>query len=218
MDLQPDEVVRTVPDTGTELDVGTATTIELEVNPDTEAMPFLLPEPTADDTYQTYLQRLPVGSTTTNQPVIELVGDPTKGPNAVLKVTPAPGSRVTKTTPVTITTNPPDWPMPGGGGGSCNCGAIDFSPLENVSYGSHFPFGIYGWVQNAFGAAAVPQEPEVDITETPQLQSRVLRLQFGSNAWENTYRPPIWLAIEFLLTLTAIWVMASKVFGFGDSS
>ena len=41
LDLQPDEVVRTLPDTGTELDVGTATTIELEVNPDTEAMPFL---------------------------------------------------------------------------------------------------------------------------------------------------------------------------------
>ena len=207
-----------MPDTGTELDVGTATTIELEVNPDTEAMPFLLPEPTADDTYQTYLQRLPVGSTTTNQPVNELVGDPTKGPNAVLKVTPAPGSRVTKTTPVTITTNPPDWPMPGGGGGSCNCGAIDFTPLENVSYGSHFPFGVYAWVQASLGNVGSGSAPSVTIHDPSQLGGGSRTLVFGSNAWTDTYRPPIWLAIEFLLTLTAVWVMASKVFGFGDSS
>lgn len=220
LDLNPDTVVSTSPETGTELEIGTGHTIELQMNPAPEFMPFLVPEPgpAPGVTYEDYLLLFPVGMTFTRTNANETTGDPEKGPDTVLRTLPKPGTRVTPQTPITVITNPPDWPYPGGvigPVGGCDCGAITFAPLTSVNFGEKFPFGVFTWVHGVFGTVGGGVAPSVTLHDTPGLGGAARTYSFSSNMWEDTIRGPVWLAIEFLGTLFAVWFLAYRIIGIG---
>jgi hypothetical protein len=148
---------------------GTSVTVETEItiirNPDTEAMPYVVPAIGTDDTYDTYKQKLPAAVTTTKVTAGDASGDPQKGPNAVITVTPAPGTRQAPGAPVVITVNPPDWPQPGDTGAGVGCPTplstvIDFSPITAAGLQNKFPFAVFAWLHTTLagwaGTATAP--------------------------------------------------------------
>lgn len=134
--------------------VSTAATVLLDVNPDDDAMPRLVPTFGPRETHQGYETKL-TGLGLTLDPLIndQEHGDPLRGPDEVTTTNPAPGTRVPKGDPVTTRINPPDWPDPAGFGGGCdpaNVRPFDLTPLQ-VGLGNAFPFGVFGWIGATLG-------------------------------------------------------------------
>jgi hypothetical protein len=162
LDQPASDVIGIDPEVGTDVTVETAITIT--VNPDVGAMPYIVPAIAADDTFETYSQKIATGVTVSNEPVDESVGDILKGPNAVLVVVPAPGTRQVPSTPITVRTNPPDWPDPVASGGN-GCPAplstvINFGAISGAGLQNKFPFAIFAWMHSTLsgyaGSATAP--------------------------------------------------------------
>lgn len=148
-------IVATKPATGTDAD--TSTDVEIDVNPD--PLPVVIPAPAAHETYADYLARVQalglVGRVVT---LTDATSDPHYGPNEVVTVSPAPGTRVqlADAPEVVIRANPetaPEASTPETGAGGVplpTVPAIDLDPLK-VPAGSKFPFGVPGWVAGALG-------------------------------------------------------------------
>ena len=146
LEQPPDEVIGMTPEHGTT--VRTDTVIHLTVNP--HEMPFVIPAIQTGDDYQSYSARFPGTAVLTQDVLPDAEGDPTRGPEEVTQVQPVAGTRVASDGPVTIKTNPSDWPTPGGGGGrGCPAPlptAIDLSPLHLTGLQDKFPFAIVSWL------------------------------------------------------------------------
>ena len=128
-------------------------------------------------------------------------------------------------TPMTIDINPPDAPpVPtgsgGGGGGTlgaCTCPPIDFSPITSVSYGTKFPFGVFGWLSTSFAAMTTEGARPVSFS-LPLPGGGTQTVDLSSSAWETTYRPIVFPILEFLMTLAAVWFIAFKILGIGGAA
>jgi hypothetical protein len=130
---------------------------------------IIIPQPTPNEVYtdyETQLQRVGIKTTpkvvtldTTNE-------DPTQGPNAVVQVSPAPGTAVQPSTEVTIEANPDTAPAGTVAGGAPGAPTIPGITVPSVATPcSVFPFGIPCWLGNQLSAfvSTSPQAPVFDI-------------------------------------------------------
>jgi len=101
--------------------------------------------------------------------------DPNAGPDAVTfpmtdtttNVVVQPGDRIEPGDNLTIYKNPDTVPpvAVGGGGFTCSCPPIDFTPLQGIGLGSKFPFGIFTYAAGIIGDFNVsPQAPDFNLT------------------------------------------------------
>jgi hypothetical protein len=205
--LPPSTVIQTTPGTVTELDVGTNREIDLVVNPGVEDMPYIIPEPAPDDTYETYKQKFPTGAQTRDSPYPPLAGDPTKGPDTVVTTNPPPGGRQNPHDPVIVRTNPPSMPVvvpPGTG--SCPAPmstAIDFSPLTATGLQDKFPFGIFAWMHTMLGHwMGGASAPNFELTVLGH--SFNVDMSIGDSAM-SIVRP----ILLIIFTISAVWWLAT---------
>lgn len=189
VDLPAGSIVSTDPAGGAQVDSNTAITIS--VNPDAADMPFALPQPLSNETYDQYIARLQalgwVGTAT--QIVLDSSNaDSATGPNGVVQINlvtangtttlvkraywPATSIAVLKSAPITFSVNPPTEPPapdpgpgPGETPGGTPSGAIDFTPITSIDPGCRFPYGFICYakeVSDWFNVA--PQAPSFDFT------------------------------------------------------
>ncbi|MBJ7330726.1 MAG: PASTA domain-containing protein [Solirubrobacteraceae bacterium] len=151
-ELPAGAVVDTVPDAGTQVESGS----EVQVKRNPSSMPVTIPSPLADETYADYMTRLAylglVGHLVVLEP--EFI-DPSKPADAIVAVIPAPGTRVSTGTTVTIKVNPGDAATPTGPGpGGFDAPAVpavDFAPLMEEVPTDRFPFAVPSWILGALG-------------------------------------------------------------------
>jgi len=186
----PNGAIVELPAPGATVDV--TGVINVDLNPDTDAMPFLLPQPDANETYPEYLARLRelgwVGTATLTE-LSDALSDPDTGPLGVVRLVVPLGSPRTVTTlerkrwpslspkahrdvPIDFERNPPGLPPapPGPGPGCPGCppphgGGLDFTPITSLTFGCKFPFGLFCYAADVtgwFNVTAVP--PCFDLT------------------------------------------------------
>jgi hypothetical protein len=202
------------------------------VEPDDPAIPPPVPlyQPLPNETYDDYIARLQTGGWLgTGTEVDETSPIEGYGPNAVTRVQYTPSGGTTTvldplnwpTTPITI---PPGQdinvrvnttdaiPAPtGGGGGSCSCPPIDFSPFQDISVGTSFPFGALNWFKDAMGS---PSSTNLDFTLHLPIGDTDINTQ--STWWEanrDTYYP----IEEFLITVAFFFVFATRILHMGKA-
>jgi len=146
-----DSVVSTSPASGETAD--TDSTVTVTANPGTSTMPVLVPSIAAGQTYAQYLADLQARGLVGSSVVLsDALLDPTRGPNAAVRATPEPGTRVAPGTAVEVSTNPATAPTPGAGAGSMpDVPAINLEPLSQGTPCTTFPFGVPCWVVGALG-------------------------------------------------------------------
>lgn len=152
---------------------------------------------------------------------------------------PDPSPRLDQETEITIYSNPSDAPAPpagppppgydpippgpggGGEGGPIDwcprCPPVDFSRLTSVDFGEHFPFGVFTWLGGVFGnlAGQEPRCPDFALDRPAGLGGGTLDVSFCNEEWETTYRPWVFAAIKFLMTLAAVAFVALRIVGIG---
>jgi hypothetical protein len=138
--------------TGTHVD--TATSITVDTNPSTAAMPLLLPAPDARELYTAYAARLAaLGlATVTRTDLSDAASDATRGPNEAVRTSPATGTRLLPATAVEVYTNPPGAPSPPASPWFTppTVPAVDFAPFAAIpSPCDVFPFGVPCWMASA---------------------------------------------------------------------
>jgi len=226
----------------------------------TTSPPFILPQPTLDDTYQTYTEKLRIAGylgnvTVTDDSMSEYpygsygarllsksltsiqIGtlgtlylyDQTTGvpiawpPNPGL-VTPGATTNITLSAvpaaydPLSHGATPGTETGAGGvpgGGSTCNCPPLDFSPLENTNFGTKFPFGIATWFTTIFGSVPTTGTP-ISFNLTNPVGG-TYSVSLGSSEWVSTYRPIVWPIIEFLFVVGGIAILCYRILGMGDS-
>ncbi|HEY0392085.1 MAG TPA: hypothetical protein VGC63_10270 [Solirubrobacterales bacterium] len=210
------------PSTGAEVKV--ASKVVVETNPDSEGMPAVVPEPEAHETYAHYIARLSPALDPTREIVSDANEDASAGPDAVLQVTPEPGTRAdpASTTAVEVQTNPHDAPPVPVESGGCDAsvGSIDFSPL-NRGLGNRFPFGLFTWA--ASWLSEWPDGEEAPSWTLPIVPGGVfggegvhLHLAFG---WLEPYIEPIRIVMLLATFVGIIWFLATAALKLqGDTS
>lgn len=156
----------------------------------------------------------PDGLVRTGSPV--LLGDPW----------PDPAPRYNPHDDIEITYNPTDAPPrdvgdpeptglapPGSGGGSCDCPALDFSPLSDLDAGDVFPFGVFVYAADILDQFDADPEapswafamPDLDGHEIPDFE---IDLDFFSD-----YMATIRTIISVVLWIGAVWWFATRLLG-----
>lgn len=117
----------------------------------------------------------------------------------------------------TTTTETGAGATPGSAGFSCNCPSIDMSPLEAITYGSKFPFGVFTWFSSIFGTIpATGTAISFDLNKTANPADGTYNITLsGGSLWVGTIRPIAWPIIEFLFVAGAAAVLAYKILGMG---
>lgn len=157
VDQPADAVIETSPAAGVELAVPSKVTVT--TNPDETGMPLVVVQPESGETYSEYITKLAPGLNPERVNVGEAFTDPTAGPNAVLRTTPEPGSRLDPKTEhdVEVQTNPPTAPMPAGGWSPPGLPSLDMAPLMGLgSPCTVFPFGLFCWLGEALAQFNTP--------------------------------------------------------------
>lgn len=160
-------IILTSPAPGSVVEIGREGAIVLTTNPDEDDMPFKMPGPEVDETWEQYNDRLDELGHTGTRTRIDLSDttlDPAQGPSAVTGTTPGVNTRVTPDTPLKIRVNPETAPeVTGSGGGSMpEVPPINFDPLMAAGTCTNFPFGIPCWIYESVSEfVGDPVTPEV---------------------------------------------------------
>lgn len=121
--------------------------------------------------------------------------------------------------------NPSDPPNPDPGGVpapipppvDCSTCAIDWTPIEAINYGNKFPFGFFTWIGNFFSSIPTSGScPNLSIGKPSALGGGTLDISFCSSTWESTWRTPVFLILEALMTLAGVVFLAQRILGFGS--
>jgi hypothetical protein len=159
--------------------------------------------------------RVRVGTSTLTVPVPTTTPFPSPG----TAVSPWTSPTVRADSDVEIEQNPDTLPdygaVPGSGSDDCPCpiGAIDFSPLSEISTGSTFPFGIFTFFGDILGHFNVtPEAPGWDFTLGT---SAVGEYAFN---WDldafSAYMAIVRSLISVALWIGAVWLLATRLLGF----
>lgn len=106
---------------------------------------------------------------------------------------------------------------PGATSADCHCPALDFSPIEGITYGSKFPFGVFTWFTDIFsGMAPTGTAISFDLNKTANPSDGTYHIYLGSDEWVSTIRPIVWPIIEFLFVAGAAAMLAYRVLGMGE--
>lgn len=98
----------------------------------------------------------------------------------------------------------------------CSTCAIDWTPIESINYGGKFPFGFVTWIGNFFSSIPTGSCPNLSIGKPSALGGGTLSISFCSSSWESTWRSPIFLVLEALMTLAGVIFLAQRILGFGS--
>lgn len=209
---------------GTGSEVKTGSKVVVETNPDSGGMPAVIPDPEDHETYSHYIARLNPALDPTRETVSDANEDASAGPDAVLQVSPEPGTRAdpATTTAVEVQTNPHDAPVVPLESSGCDAsvGSIDFSPL-NRGLGNRFPFGLFTWA--ADWLSEWPDGEEAPSWTLPIVPGGVfggegvhLHLAFG---WLEPYIEPIRIVMLLATFVGIIWFLATAALKLqGDTS
>jgi hypothetical protein len=223
--------------------VQTTGVVTIDFNPAVADMPIALPQPGANETYDAYVARLQALGWLGTVTYVDLDADhadPQTGPSGVVKVDaqvgypPSPVTTLTRVTwplplphiqpsialtiyrnPSTAPPAPTPGPLPGSGGSSCSCPPIDYSPLQNINPGSTFPFGVFTYVHDLFAQLTVTGVPITFHVTSAFTGGTGQTVVMSDSSWEATYRPRVFLVLDFLITLSAVVFFALKVLGLG---
>lgn len=121
----------------------------------------------------------------------------------------------------------------GGGGtsGTCSCGPVNFHPLTNINYGSHFPFGIFTYISGLFSDPSGSCTPGSgtcsgfmlsDLSFTNPLTSSTTLVPLNETEgpggiWNTTYRPIVFEVQDFLMVVASIYFLGWRVIGIGSA-
>jgi len=94
---------------------------------------------------------------------------------------------------------------------TCNCGPIDFTPLEAIDYGTKFPFGVFTWL----GGITDLSTSDDPVSFVLPYGAHTETVTLSNSDWETTYRPIVFPFLEFLMTVFGIWFLAFRIIGFG---
>jgi len=206
-----------------------------------EPASFALPKPELYETYTDYVTRLEglgfVG-TATGVPLTETNGDPTQGPNTVVRVEvvggntyarigwPAgTGPEVETDAELRISYNPGTYapvqtdPAEGGVGSGGGCGpyleaSVDFSPLTGIELGDKFPFGLFTWAGGILETfQADPVAPNWTIAlPIPAVIGDDIDYTVDLAVWD-TYMEWFRTLISWVLWLGFVWYVATTFLG-----
>lgn len=219
LEAQAEKVQKLAPTVGTKVMSGTKVTVT--ANPKLAGMPLIVPDdPAPGESAEAWREHrlAPQKAGWTVKP--EVLGESTLStdyePNAVVRPTPKPGTRLDPTTTpeTTVQVNPPTAP-PVGGGGSCggSYGAIDWSPL-NIDVGNHFPFGIVGFFAGWIGEWETGgSAPEFDLHIIGSMNIHV------ALGWLSGTIEYVRLALVFATFIGFLWFLATAAMKLqGDAS
>lgn len=193
--------------------------------------PFVIPEPQNSEDYRGYISRLRdkglVGTVTINtigsdSPLtgpngVYSVEDTTAGlgPNTINPSWPANALTVSAAADaITVVVNSsaaPEVPP-----NACSTCAIDWTPLEALSLGSKFPFGIPSWIASVF-PTFTSSCPSLSIGKPAALGGGSISIPWCSTEWETTYRPIIFPILQILIVIAGVVFLAGKLTGIGDT-
>ena len=157
------------------------------------------------------------GNTQTLDPLNWPTTNPSLSPNVAIAVrenpsTAAPAPTSPGTTPTGVLQVQDTSTGPGN-----NVGSIDWTPIESINFGSKFPFGIPGYVNSFFSTVPTGSScPTLSIGKPSALGGGTIDIPFCSTEWETTYRSPIFLVLEALMTLAGVTWLAQKITGSGS--
>jgi len=157
------------------------------------------------------------GNTQTLDPLNWPTTNPSLSPNVAIAVrenpsTAAPAPTSPGTTPAGVLQVQDTSTGPGNA-----VGTIDWSPLENINFGSKFPFGFFTWIGNFFGSIPTSGTcPTLSIGKPASLGGGTQDISFCSTTWETTWRSPIFLVLEALMTLAGVIFLSQRILGFGS--
>lgn len=149
----------------------------------------------------------------------------TPGAPKIWSPTGVPTVHPVSTPSIVIMKVPSSWTPPAGspgagsgspgsnGGGGCSCPPLNFAPIENVPYGSKWPFGIFSWLSTNLGGlnnsgTALSLHFVPGGTSAPDET-----VSFASSDWVSTYRPIVWPIVDFVMTLLLVVGLGSKLMG-----
>lgn len=193
--------------------------------------PFVIPEPTPQQTYRDYIEDLRskgwVGTATVTTAITDSLLTGPEGVVSVQNTTQLTGPNAISAWPVnalkiagptdalTIIANSTSAPAIDTSADCSTC-AIDWTPIESLDVGTKFPFGVPAWVSGFFGDVTFADScPSLDIGKPASLGGGTISIPFCSSEWESTYRPIVFPILEALMTLAAITFLGSKIFGIG---
>lgn len=123
--------------------------------------------------------------------------------------------------------NPPGAPTPPPGSGGCNLPnipSVDLSPLTGMTFGSKFPFGVFGWASTVIGyfnVSAVTPEMNFDMSGLSSFVPGFSAHYDVKLDQFDGYMTTIRALISFALWVGAIWYIGVTLLGFrggGDMS
>lgn len=204
-------------------------------------IPFRLPEPTEDMTFQEYLDELRsrgwtgtatvTDDTTSTYPAlspetqiqngaITSVTTPTAIGTPIAVYDPTTGNRNAwpTTPPQVLTADQPITLIKKPGTISlCNSCAINWAPIESIDYGSHFPFGVGSYAASLIGSLnASPSCGGFTINKPAAIGGGTQSVSLCSSEWSSTWRPIYFPIVEALMTLAAILWLGGKITGMGS--
>jgi hypothetical protein len=118
-------------------------------------------------------------------------------------------------TNITVRVNPSGAPPVGGAGGSCTCPPLDFTPLESLSVGTRFPFGVVNWVHDMFGTSSGAAYSFSLSTPGSGVGAALGTISTDSSWWDSTGRAYSWPIMEFGISLMFWAFFAFKILGLG---
>lgn len=204
----------------------------LTVNPPEEEMPRFIPEPGEGETEEEYKERkapwipLPFWHA---EELDDATLDPSKGPEEITHMSPAPGTRVAPDgeTDEHVRYNPRDAPAAGEAGSAAGGGSsppaidsIDMSPLSGLDPCGVFPFGLFCWIGDVFSevAGSVAACPDFS-PELPGITGGVVSgsLDLCSEPFPELrgYARPIELFL-FTIGVGIMFARATRAFGPGE--
>jgi hypothetical protein len=96
----------------------------------------------------------------------------------------------------------------------CSTCTIDWTPLESLSVGSKFPFGVPAWFYDFFNGISFSSScPTLDIGKPAALGGGTIGIPFCNTEWETTYRPIIFPILEALMTIAGVVFLGGKILG-----
>lgn len=115
------------------------------------------------------------------------------------------------------TSTPPGGGVPPELPGTDGCGptipGIDVSPMEEIDFGSKFPFGIFGWVASALAPlTATPLTPVFDVPiALPGVGNGDIHVDFSP---ADPYMAMIRLLASIGIAIAAVYMFATSILGF----
>jgi len=100
---------------------------------------------------------------------------------------------------------------------ACDTCAIDWTPIESISVGTKFPFGVPTWFHDFFNSLSFSDSctQSLDLNNDNPNGSAPISVPFCNAAWEDTYRPIVFPILEALMTIAAVTFLGAKIFGIG---